>query len=280
MNEGMSLTLPHIIRLGDVALRILSGLGVREITENRVARSLRVLRHHHASGPTSHASEMRELVSAEQNVLEAFFIASAANQAPESVVLAKLETVLRGQVDQASDALSHVRDTQFELVVWALAKLMGEGPAELAEPDVFMRAFGGTVGVAAKRLSSRRSLARHLKKGADQVRRAKPDLGVLAVNVDAVLPIADGDVRPYVTELPQRIEQELDRVRPGHKVGAIFVLGASFSRDAEGFPTLDYDAATRLIRVKIEAKVRVEDVFGALGVRLRSRLWSLVQAAG
>lgn len=279
MADAMSPSLTEIIRLGDAAVHMLGQLGVRDVADNRVARSLRVLKRHQAAGPTSALSEMRELVAAEQNALEAFYIVSAAGRHPESGVLEKLDTLLRGQIDPDRDSLTHVRDIQFELFVWALTTFIDAGPSRLAEPDVTLHALGGTIGIAAKRPSNMRALVRHLKKGADQVRAAKVGLGVLAVNADAIVAQTSGDPTAAVSSLAPTIERELDRVRPGHQIGCIFVVGTSYGVDDEGFPKLNYDSATRLIRVRSEDQHRISGVFRAFGERVRARLRGLVLEA-
>lgn len=93
------------------------------------------------------------------------------------------------------------RDTQFELYLAAVALRGGMLPVEYDEPDVTCTAEGVRFGIAAKRLKRLDRFKQRVKKGADQIRRAKLP-GIIALDLTIA---RNPDNRPITSGLQSQL---------------------------------------------------------------------------
>jgi len=99
-----------------------------------------------------------------------------------------LPTVLSGShLPQEAD--TKARDKQFELYITITALFANSGfPVSLCEPDVQFEHEGKSYGIAAKRISSKRKLAKRVREGIKQLEKSGLR-GLLAISADRLLSV-------------------------------------------------------------------------------------------
>ena len=130
------------------------------------------------------------LAEATRTIHEFYWIARACGPATgtaEERLRVSLARALSGPLDRRKEdeASVRARNTQFELFVGAWLTAGGVEP-RLGEPDLLLRIGTYRLGVAAKRVRSRRKLVQRAKEAAEQV-RIRSGQGIVALNVDSLL---------------------------------------------------------------------------------------------
>jgi hypothetical protein len=189
--------------------------------------------------------------------LIAEYIAAAGEQ-PSAAGLIALEHMLRGD-----DALITAQDpqpwnTQFELFLLSLFRAAGY-TADLGEPDI--RLIYGTedVGLAAKRLSSKKALSPRVDEAVEQIERAA-GRGFVAVNVDKYLDedIPAGELQERGAYAQRRF-LSLRAAFEKHKDNPAFLgligVGNGFSWDHSGpLPRLSQSMFVQVMGTAIEGE--------------------------
>ena len=167
--------------LGEDSLAILRVWDVRLPAENRLHRAVRTL-----ITLRSDASITREAwAEAAKTINEFGLITSLKIDNLEPVVRRKLKESLGGRALPDSRRGCSARNTQFELLLWAILGAAGVSPT-IAEPDLRFRFRGEEVGIAAKRIWSPANAEKRLANGLRQV-RASGIRGFVATNVGSYL---------------------------------------------------------------------------------------------
>lgn len=131
---------------------------------------------------------------------------------------------------------------------------------------------GGDIGVAVKRMSSTRTLNKHVGKAGEQIARSKAPIGLLALNVDVPARQLDDSHPDYISNVPERVQKRLPLSQFGAHLDAVLVIGSKPSINEDGVPSLGYQFATRVFRVEESDKRELLDRLGYLGNRLRDRV--------
>lgn len=128
---------------------------------------------------------LKKVADAQRTVAEFFIILRAMQNRRIPVtpdLLDKLSIMLGGSEIEDRDTRTLARDTQFELYVMAQF-IMGGATVHFGEPDLRLLFGEEMVGVAIKRLSSRKQLKKRVLDAADQI-ESRNDRGFIAVNLD------------------------------------------------------------------------------------------------
>ena len=125
----------------------------------------------------------------------------------------RIQEVFSGRELPEDDSKPHPRNLQFELLTAAFFRASGV-PIQQAEPDVIISLDGWRLGVAAKRVSSRRALIDRVHEGSRQLERARLP-GFVAVEVSRICNprnalIAAPNDEAVVSEGSQLVEALLD----------------------------------------------------------------------
>lgn len=134
------------------------------------------------------------LAEATRTIFESYYIARALSLAdgrPPDQIVDALARMLGGPdiPGDESDNTSRPRNTQFELFFGAWL-VSGGVDVAFGEPDLIAHAMDQQLGIAAKRVRSRRQITRRFREAADQIRK-RTGTGVVAVNVDHLLEAGD-----------------------------------------------------------------------------------------
>jgi hypothetical protein len=139
--------------------------------------------------------------------------------------------------DDETDRTIIARNTQFELFVgaWLAA---GGVEVRLAEPDLVILFNNEWVGVAAKRVRSRRKVVRRTERAIKQV-EARTRIGMVALNVDHLLGdlALDGDVVDRGALFEAQVPELADAIRVAQShpsIKALLALGFHFAWEREG----------------------------------------------
>ena len=170
------------------ALRVLEEKAIALPPGNRLQAAERLLKELPLQrAPQSlDAEERLQLVNAMRTALDFALVRKALERRPTSATpekVEKLRIALSGATVPERDRNSLARDIQFELFLEAFL-IMGGASVRFSEPpDLVLRYGPGNVGVAAKRLRSRRKVRDRVKGAIAQLERAGRR-GFVAVNMD------------------------------------------------------------------------------------------------
>jgi len=174
-----------MVRAVDLTLERLRTLEVRLPPDNRLTRAGKSLKI--AAGvPWDELSEPMQatVFEATRTVLEQHLIVRAMLASGHDV-RERLRWLLKGADLPGQTEETTPRDVQFELVVGALLIMGGIQGVRPSEPDWRIRAGEREVGVAAKRISSRKNMTKTFRDAIGQLRRQ--DLsGLVIVNLDQI----------------------------------------------------------------------------------------------
>jgi hypothetical protein len=123
-----------------------------------------------------------------RDAVEIAFIYQSLREKFPNELLQWLPTVLSGShLPQEAD--TKARDKQFELYITITALFANSGfPVSLCEPDVQFEHEGKSYGIAAKRISSKRKLAKRVREGTKQLEKSGLR-GLLAISADRLLSV-------------------------------------------------------------------------------------------
>ena len=177
-----------ILAGAEYAIRRFESFGLAGVSASRVVRARDIV----ASvqdGVTplrvANQSTLTLVAEANRTLFESYLIARAvapAHEMPSPDCVERLQLMLGGADTADGDTDSNARDAQFELYLLAFLRI-GGARAWMGGPDLWMDYGAETVGVAAKRVSSKKQLGVRLKDGARQVHDTN-QRGFLAVNAD------------------------------------------------------------------------------------------------
>lgn len=238
-----------ILGAADHAINRLKTLGISSTQHSRLERARTLVQDTQDRG--SLPNNQAELAEATRTIYELYWVSRALGtaQAPVAGVLReKLALVLTGPnvPDDETDGSIVARSTQFELFVggWLAA---GGIRVRLAEPDLLMEFNGEWIGVAAKRVKSRKKLVQRTKDAVKQV-EGTTETGMVALNVDRLLGNVklsrDSQARgaQFEAEVPE-LAAALTFVESRPRIKALLVLGFSYKWIEEGgTPRLDMTA--------------------------------------
>lgn len=223
------------IRSADVSLSRLRNLGVGIQPANRIARAKAHLLNHREAGSLFPAGTdtqvVRMMMEAHRTLAESYVITSALDQ-PDETLRATLARLLQGHDSANGDSRSTPRDMQFELLIAALMKLGGIPDVVMGEPDIRFHLGAQVLGVAAKRVRSRRKLRERVGEALRQLEQNSMD-GIIALNVDACAERAfarDGEdaVHPAVTAIVEGAAERVGQLDPDGSVIGIVAFGTVF----------------------------------------------------
>lgn len=185
-HPGFRLQIGDLLASAAATLARLHALGVALPPSNRLARARSqvegLLREADTHGPLNvDAAWFGELL---RTMLEHHLIVRCIDASdPREVEL--VGAILSGGDTPAEDRRTHARDTQLELVVATMLRLAGVVGVHLGEPDLRIPAGSETLGIAVKRISSRKQLSKRLKKAVRQI-RSQDQRGLVVVGLDAL----------------------------------------------------------------------------------------------
>ena len=179
----------HGLRAGSLAIDRLAKFGARLQPGSRLLASVtRVERaiERRTVDPAKDGDFAYRLAESHRTILEFYIISSALGEV-DGIDEKRLNLALSGHDLPEEDTLTTgARDAQFELLVTALVHHAGIRDVSVGEPDIRIKAGDRCFGIAAKRVSSRRQLEKHLRKSSKQIRQ-QDDYGLIALNLDGVI---------------------------------------------------------------------------------------------
>ncbi len=177
-----------ILAAADFAISRLAALGIKLPPGSRfqLMRSAVDKAHNHI-GPFPSSDVLSE---ATRSIFELYLISRCltADGCPLSDTLdTTIRKILEGPAlpQDETERNSAARNFQFELFVGAWLKAGGV-EVRMAEPDLQMMFLGQPIGVAAKRVTSRKQLVRRVKDAVEQIEASGMD-GLIAINVDPLI---------------------------------------------------------------------------------------------
>jgi hypothetical protein len=177
-----------MVESADWVIRSLPKIGVNVSAGSRLLLARRLLGRVHARDIKLDPGDLptlKRVADAQRTVTEFFIILRAMQNRRVPLIselLDKLTLMLGGSDLEDSDTKSLARDTQFELYVMAQF-IMGGATVKLGEPDLRLLFGTDMIGVAIKRLSSRKQLRKRVLDAADQI-ESRGGRGFIAVNLD------------------------------------------------------------------------------------------------
>lgn len=230
---------------------------------------------------------LQRVTDAQRTLTEYYLIVRAVRHRPKilkPLLRLKLAQMLGGSEIELSDSNTLARDTQFELFVLSLF-LMGGATIDLGEPDLRLLFGRDTVGIAVKRLSSKKQLEKRVFEAAEQI-ESRHDRGFIAVNIDRFVTEVGGP-RPdeSVAERGLRYNDsigDLHALMPQfeNRSSIMGVMNFGFSCDwifGEEVPRYSGSFFRQILRFtdSPDEKEHAERYFGTLGARISNELRQL-----
>ena len=165
----------------------IKALGLQPHPQSRLMRMHRVLTKGGGIIPQDD-SEFETALEAERDFqVLAFVLEQAATQSADNGFRQLVKNAMRDSVlPQEDRAQSKGRDAQFELFVAAVCQSAGLHPVAREEPDVTCHVDAVKFGIAAKRIKNIRNLEAHVRKAANQIKKAGLP-GVIALDTNVAL---------------------------------------------------------------------------------------------
>lgn len=178
----------NIVGAADYALDRLKALEIQIPRDSRLDRARRHVDALHDPSKSKPSNEL--LAEAARSIFEMYWITRALGALTghlDGPLATKLREMLAGPdlPRDENDSSCRSRNTQFELFfgAWLTA---GGIAVDLGEPDLLMEFAGTRIGVAAKRVSSRKTIQQRIRKGIKQIAK-HTGAGIIALNVDRLL---------------------------------------------------------------------------------------------
>jgi hypothetical protein len=164
----------------------LRDFGLRVPSENRTRRAAEILERASQTAWDELAAEARrDLSEAATTVMEQYLIVRAITE-PNDALKKRLWWLLKGPLRPGRKDASQPYDVQFELFAGAALIHAGIQGVRLDEPDWRIPAGNQEVGIAAKRVSSRKNYTKLVQKAISQI-RGQGCPGVIVLNFDALV---------------------------------------------------------------------------------------------
>lgn len=178
-------SLDRVLRGGRITLERLRALGVRVPADNRLERACHYLAAAMQVPVGAMTGEEHALVGESvHTIFEQYLIVRAMTRAGHEVQ-DRLRRLLEGGDLPGMSSHTEPRDTQFELAVGALLWMGGVKGVRFGEPDWRIQAGPSEIGIAVKRLSSRRNRFKRVRDAVDQIhQQAIP--GVVILSLDGI----------------------------------------------------------------------------------------------
>lgn len=231
-----------ILRFADYAIKRLRQLGIPFPSPCRLERARSLVATLHDPGSAFPDSTM--LAEATRTVFEAYYIARALGDGttqPDRDLKNRLARMLSGPdiPEDEDENSSRPRNTQFELFVGAWLASGGIWVRH-GEPDLLVRIIGEQLGVAAKRIRSRKQLVRRARQASDQIKKSGAR-GIIALNVDPLLdelPSGTGPsaLGPQFDAAVPELEQAISEAACQDHVFGLLALGTQFRWDLSDAP--------------------------------------------
>jgi len=221
-------TLDQVVAAGCFVQERLREWGVRVPCENRLERASRLVAEA-SIVPWADIPKRVQLQVAEaaRTVIEQYLIVYAID-APGDRLRERLRWLLTGGEYAAADARTTPYDVQFELFVGAALVYAGIRGVHLEEPDWRIPAGESEIALAAKRISSRKSLTKRVRKAIAQIRRYELP-GLILLNVDSLADRSRPDVAATtVTEVLKEARSLVATLRAEEVVFGLFAFAVSF----------------------------------------------------
>lgn len=202
-----SWTIENTLRAADLTLDRLRSLDVRVPTDNRLVRARAYVARSMQVPWNVMSSEDHDLVAeASRTIVEQYLIVRAMLKAGHDV-RNRLRRLLEGGDLPWGSVNTEARDTQFELAVGALLWMGGVHGIRLGEPDWRIQAGPSDLGIAVKRLSSRRNRFKRVRNAIEQIhRQGIPGIVILNLDQLAKAPTAEEE-NESVTRLVREFKQ-------------------------------------------------------------------------
>jgi hypothetical protein len=220
-----------IIQSGKYALARFNELGIPFPTPNRLQRAVEAVEELQSATDTT--LDLPRFRGATRTIYDSYYIARASASAagridPES--RNQLARMLSGPdlVMEEDENSSRARNVQFELLLGAWFTC-GGAAVRIAEPDLRVIVGGEELGIAAKRIRSRRQIRKRIHKAVAQVLRG-PGRGFPALCVDALLDdldqLGDPDVlgRQFDECFPE-FDDEIARLEGEPRIYGLLAMG-------------------------------------------------------
>jgi hypothetical protein len=203
-----SVSTEHLIRLADYAIAKLIGIGIQCGPHARIVKARAALVAFQRQPTRTHDAIV--VSEAVRTAIEFHFIArtfGGTSLDGQAALRQALNQSLTGSLDPRVETNPIARNSQFELVAGSFLSAGGL-PIAVAEPDLIAIIADEEIGVAAKRVTSRRKIINRVKAAVKQIERTERR-GIVALNVDSfvsdVLHGVDADVAgaSFAAHLPE-----------------------------------------------------------------------------
>jgi hypothetical protein len=206
----------------------LRDFGVRVPAENRLQRAAHIVEVGGQTPWEELSLEYRQQLSeAARTLMEQYLIVRAITE-PHHAVKERLRWLLKGELRAGRKSSTQPYDVQFELFAGAMLVHAGIQGVRLDEPDWRIRAGSRDIGLAVKRVSSRKNYTKLLRYAIRQIRRQNCP-GVIVLNFDA---LCSGDERSTaaarVTTLVKEARQLVAALAAEDVILCLFGFATSF----------------------------------------------------
>lgn len=228
-----SVTTGHLVRLIDYAITKLSGLGIQCGPHTRIAKARAALIAFQRQPARSHDGVV--VAEAVRTAIEFHFIARTFGGTTldgQPALRQILNQSLTGALDPRGETNPIARNSQFELAAGSFLSA-GGFPIAIAEPDLIAIIGGEEIGVAAKRVTSRRKIISRVKAAVEQIEKTDRR-GIVALNVDSFVSDALHGVDPevagasFASQLPE-LAKAHDLLTRNAAVRGLLVRGTKVS---------------------------------------------------
>lgn len=220
-----------LVRCATYALNRFRELGIPFPTPNRLERAMAVV--DDLRTPSIAEPDPARLRDAIRTIYDCYYIARACGGDAgrvEPELRDRLGQLMAGPdlVIEEDENSSRARNTQFELLLGAWFTCGGT-PVRLAEPDVRVVIGAEELGVAAKRIRSRKQIRKRVRKAVDQILKS-PGRGFPALCVDGLLDDLDqlGDPEELGCQFDRsfpEFEAEITRLETEPRIYGLLVMG-------------------------------------------------------
>lgn len=206
----------------------LRDFGVRVPPTNRLQLAARIVEIASQTPWEELSLECRQQLSAAaRTVMEQYLIVRAITE-PHDALKERLRWLLKGAVHQGRKGSTQPYDVQFELFAGATLVHAGIQEVRLEEPDWRIRAGDREIGLAAKRVSSRKNYTKLVRKAVAQI-RGQGCPGVIVLNFDALCGTEERfEAAARVTALVKEARQLVATLEAEDVVFCLFGFATSF----------------------------------------------------
>ena len=202
--------------------------GLRVPANNRITRAAQILEVATRTPWEEMSAEYRlDLTQAARTVLEQYLIVRAIHD-QNKALKDRLRWLLKGSVRPRRKDQTQPYDVQFELFAGAALTHAGIEGVRLDEPDWRVAAGDREVGIAAKRVSSRKNYTKLVRKALSQI-RGQGCPGVVVLNFDALIENEDPSAAAgQVTAMVKEARQLVATLNAEDVVFCLFGFATSF----------------------------------------------------